>query len=126
MKRVYEVRPIGWNDIPLGRVLNPIADAGGVIPIQTDKDRLELVVRMTHSNWAEENHCPFSPSGENLTPRELFIALCQQDKKRTYSHYMEIITNDTHTIVPLTALTAAQYADALLSDVKGGQSDGHF
>lgn len=120
MKRVYEVRPIEWNDIPLGRVLNPIAEAGGVIPIETDKDRLELVARMTHSNWSEENQCPFTPSGEDLTPRELFIALCQQDKKRTYSHYMEILTNDTYTIVPLTALSAAQYADALLLDTKGG------
>lgn len=120
MKRVYEVRPIDWQDIPLGRVLNPIAEAGGVIPIETDKDRLDLVVKMAHSKWAEGDHCPFAPSKENLTPRELFIALCQQDKKRTYSHYMEILTNDTYTIVPLTALSAAQYADALLLDTGGG------
>ena len=119
MKRVYEVRPIDWQDIPLGRVLNPIAEAGGVIPIETDKDRLDLVVKMAHSKWAEEEYCPFSPSKENLTPKELFIALCQHDKMRTYSHYMEILTNDTCTIVPLTALSAAQYADALLLDAGG-------
>ena len=64
MKRVYEVRPIDWQDIPLGRVLNPIAEAGGVIPIETDKDRLDLVVKMAHSKWAEEDHCPFAPSKE--------------------------------------------------------------